>query len=99
MADEPVMVRVAENGRLSIPARQRKLLGIENGGVMVATVSGGELRLRPVRTVVSERQDEVARYLSGSGEGVERFIAERRIEAKNETAEPGIRSLPSGLAQ
>jgi AbrB family looped-hinge helix DNA binding protein len=85
VADEPVMVRVAENGRLSVPARQRKLLGIENGGVMVATVNDGELRLRPVRAVINELQDEVGRYLSGSSESVERFIAERKIEAKNET--------------
>lgn len=82
MDGESVTVRVAENGRLSIPAKQRKLLGIENGGMVVAKVQNGELRLRPVRAVINELQDEVGRYLSGSGESAERLIADRRAEAK-----------------
>ena len=68
------MVRVSDNGRLSIPAKQRKLLGIENGGMVVVSVENGELHIRPVRAVLAELQDKVSQYLSGSGESVERFL-------------------------
>jgi hypothetical protein len=31
---DAVVVRVAENGRLSVPAGQRKLLGLQDGGLV-----------------------------------------------------------------
>ena len=37
---------MAANGRLSIPAKQRKALGLEKGGMVVSTVENGELRIR-----------------------------------------------------
>lgn len=84
MGHDSVLVKVAENGRLSIPARQRKLMGLEAGGLVVARVEEGELRLRPVRAVLAEIQAEVHRYLAGSGLSVDQFLAERREEAARE---------------
>ena len=84
MSHEAIMVRVSDNGRLSIPAKQRKLLGIENGGVVVVSVENGELHVRPVRAVLAELQDKVSQYLASSGENVERFLADRREEAAKE---------------
>ncbi len=87
MRDGAALVRVAENGRLSIPAKQRKLLGLEDGGVVVASVEGGELRLRPVSQVLSDIQARVRRYLANSGDSVNRFLEDRRAEAAKEEAE------------
>ena len=84
MGHDSVLVKVAGNGRLSIPAKQRKLLGLDDGGMLVARVENGELRLRPVRAVLAEIQAEVRKHMTGSGETVDRFLADRREEAARE---------------
>lgn len=84
MGHETVVMRISDNGRLSIPAKHRKLLGIENGDMVVVSVEDGELHVRPARAVLAELQQKVSRYLSGSGESVERFLADRRAEAAKE---------------
>jgi AbrB family looped-hinge helix DNA binding protein len=82
MGHETCLVKVAPNGRLSVPAKQRKLLGLENGGLVVLRVEGDDLHIRPVRAVLTDLQDRVARALKGSGTTVDDFIAERRQEAE-----------------
>lgn len=84
MTHESVTVKIAENGRLSIPARQRKLMGLENGGLVVARVENGELHLRPVRSVLADLQARVGRHLAGSDESMDRLLADRRDEAARE---------------
>ncbi len=81
MGHDSVLVKVAGNGRLSIPAKQRKLIGLDDGGLLVARVQDGELRLRPVRAVLADIQARVSERLAGSGETVDRFLADRRAEA------------------
>jgi len=81
MGHETCIVKIAANGRLSLPAKQRKQLGLENGGLAVLRVEGGDLHIRPVRAVLADLQDRVARALKGSGTTVDDFIAERRKEA------------------
>ena len=81
MGRDSVLVKVAGNGRLSIPAKQRKLIGLDDGGLVVARVEDGELRLRPVRAVLADIQARVSEHLAGSGETVDRFLADRREEA------------------
>ena len=78
MEREAALVRVSDNGCLRIPVSQRKLLGIENGGIVVLSVEGGELHVRSARAILAELQEKVGHYLSGSGESVERFLAERQ---------------------
>ena len=84
MNDEAVIVRVSESGRISIPAKQRKAVGLEEGGVAVARVEKGEIRIRPVRTVLAELQARVRQHLANSGESVNRFLADRREEASRD---------------
>jgi AbrB family looped-hinge helix DNA binding protein len=84
MGHDSVLVKVAGNGRLSIPAKQRKLMGLDDGGLLVARIENGELRLRPVRAVLAEIQARVSERLAGSGETVDRFLADRREEAARE---------------
>lgn len=81
MVSEAITVKVAENGRLSLPSRHRRMVGLEDGGVVVVRVEDGEIRIRPVQAVVEELQKVARRYFAGSGETVEHFLTERREEA------------------
>lgn len=92
MGHEKQIVRMSENGRLSVPAKQRKQLGLEEGGMVVTHVENGELRIRPVRAVLAELQDKVSGLLAAAGvkPGTllsEELIAERRAEAAREEQE------------
>jgi AbrB family looped-hinge helix DNA binding protein len=81
MGHDRIFVNLAKNGRLSIPARQRRSLNLENGGLMVAEVQDGELRLRPARAVLADLRERVSADLARSGDTVTQFIADRRAEA------------------
>jgi AbrB family looped-hinge helix DNA binding protein len=86
MGHDRQVVRMSETGRLSIPAKQRKQLGLEDGGMVVTRVENGELRIRPVRTVLAEVQEKVSGLLAAAGvkPGAlisEELIADRRAEA------------------
>jgi AbrB family looped-hinge helix DNA binding protein len=92
MGHERQIVRMSENGRLSIPARQRKQLGLEEGGMVVTRVENGELRIRPVRAVLAEVQEKVSGLLAAAGikPGTmlsEELIADRRKEAARDERE------------
>jgi bifunctional DNA-binding transcriptional regulator/antitoxin component of YhaV-PrlF toxin-antitoxin module len=80
-------IRMSPNGRLSIPAKQRKALGLENGGMVVSTLDNGELRIRPIAAVLAEVQAMVAPYLRASGDTVDQFIADKRAEAARDEQE------------
>ncbi len=92
MGHDKQIVRMSENGRLSIPAKQRKQLGLEDGGMVVASVEDGELRIRPVRTVLAELQERTAGLLAAAGvkPGTllsEELIADRREEVARDEQE------------
>ena len=76
-------IKVADNGRMSLPIQQRRQIGIEKCGVVV-TVENGEVRIKPVQTVVEEVQELAAKYLAGSGGTVDRFLNDRRHEESKE---------------
>jgi AbrB family looped-hinge helix DNA binding protein len=80
----PVVTKVSELGKMNIPAQIRRQTGLERGGPVVMTVVAGEIRLRPVRSVLSSLQTDADAVFAGSGETVERFLAERRAEAARE---------------
>ena len=84
MGHDSQPIRMAANGRISIPAKQRKALGLEKGGLVVATVENGELRIRTVKAVLDELRERLAPYLKASGDPVDRFIADRHAEAGRE---------------
>jgi antitoxin PrlF len=87
MKHDNLPIKVSPNGRMSIPAKQRKALGIENGGMVVATVQDGELRIRTVEAVLAEIQRRLAPYRGVEGGGSEGLIRERREEAEREERE------------
>ncbi len=84
MAHEATTVKMASNGRLSLPTRQRRLVGLENGGVVVIRVEDGEIRIRPVKAVVEQIQGLASGYFSASHESVDAFLSDRREEESRE---------------
>jgi len=82
----PLLTKVSELGKMNIPAQIRRQTGLERGGPVVMTVVAGEIRLRPVRAVLTGLQTDADSVFAGSGETVERFLAERRIEAARDEA-------------
>ena len=87
MGHESDFVRIAENGRLSIPAKYRKLLGLDHGGLAVARIEDGELRLRPVRQVIADLQARVSKLNPTQESGVDCLLQQRRLEFAKELAE------------
>lgn len=83
---KPVLSRIDPAGRLSIPARHRKALGLETGGPVVISLEDGEVRVRAVAAVMAELQADAARLLPGPATSVDAFLAERRAEAAREKA-------------
>jgi AbrB family looped-hinge helix DNA binding protein len=77
--------RVTESGRVSLPAKLRKAVGLDHGGEVVFELSGREIRIRPLAEVIAHAQAISRRLLAGQDDsGVEAFLAERRREAKRE---------------
>jgi antitoxin PrlF len=84
MSQKNQPVRMAANGRLSVPARFRKALGLDQGGMVVLSLQDGEIRIRPIGVVLAEVQAMVAPYLKASGDTVEQFLADKRAEVARE---------------
>jgi len=96
------LVRMSGSGRISIPARQRRQLGLDEGGMVVTRIEDGELRIRPVRAVLAELQAKVGTLLVAAGikPGTrlsDELIADRRAEAAREEQAP-LGSLKSRRA-
>jgi AbrB family looped-hinge helix DNA binding protein len=85
MRSQKVFTRVAENGRLSLPAGHRKLLGLEKGGRVELTVKDGALMVRPVEQVLDEIQARITDILGPSdGTEVDQFLLDRHLEERAE---------------
>lgn len=82
---QSALCRIAESGRISIPAEFRKAMGLEAGGQVVIELTDGELRIRSVDGTISRAQ-ALTRTLLGSGAqtSVEAFLAHRRADTGQE---------------
>lgn len=76
-------VRVAHNGRLVLPKMVREALGMADGGTVVFSVEGNEVRLTSIRQSIRHAQDLYRRYVTEDA-SVDDFLAERRTEAARE---------------
>lgn len=83
-----VVTKVSELGKMNIPVQIRRQTGLERGGPVLMTVVAGEIRLRPVRSVLTSLQSDADSVFAGSGETVDDFLAERRAEAARDEAGP-----------
>ncbi|MYA44299.1 MAG: AbrB/MazE/SpoVT family DNA-binding domain-containing protein [Gemmatimonadetes bacterium] len=77
-------VVIDESGRLVVPARFRKALGIRGRETVVVGMVGDSLRVRTIHGAL-ERLQRLARRKRPAGTGaVDAFLAERRVEAERE---------------
>ncbi len=75
--------KIAEGGRIVIPAAYRKRLGLKPGDDVTVFLEGEEIRIAGTRQVVARAQNLVRRYTTGRKLSDE-LIRERRSEAKRE---------------
>lgn len=76
--------RLVSGGRLQIPARVRRELGLKDGDAVVMKMVEGELRVRPLRDVVAEVQMRLRKYVPDGVSLSDELIADRRAEAERE---------------
>lgn len=81
MAEASESVRILEGGRIVIPARFRKELGLHPGDTVVVEIEDGELRIATRLKGIRRAQELVRPYVSGTPSMADELIAERRAEA------------------
>lgn len=77
-------LRIAENGRVVIPADFRRALGIAAGGEIILRWEDDELRITTMKQNIERAQRHAKQYLKPGGSVVDEFLAERREAAKRE---------------
>ena len=78
---EPERVTIDEAGRLVVPARLRKALGIRGRQQLVVGLEGDTIRLRTPSAALARLQAIARQKRRGSESVVDEFILERRAEA------------------
>jgi AbrB family looped-hinge helix DNA binding protein len=76
--------RIGENGRVVIPARYRKALGLKTGDEVVLELGDEEVRILPAKLAVARAQRLVRKYIRPDSKLVDSLIADRRKEAERE---------------
>ncbi len=72
---------IREGGRLVIPAKYRKALGIKPGDEVLLSLEDGEIRVVSTRQAVARAQTLVRRYVPKGRSLSEELIKERQEEA------------------
>lgn len=79
-----VRTKVAQGGRIVIPAEMRRRLGIEIGDDVSVAVDNGSLRIRTQKESIKRAQALVRKFVPEGVSLVDELIAERRREAADE---------------
>lgn len=79
--------KLAEGGRIVIPAEFRRALELEVGDAVILELEGGELRVMTLRQAIKRFQEAVRRYVPEGRSLVDELIVERRAEAERERLE------------
>jgi AbrB family looped-hinge helix DNA binding protein len=81
-------VRLDEAGRIVIPAKMRKALGMQKHDWLVIGVEDGEVRVFTIAEAIRKAQETARKYMPPNGRSIiDELIAERRWEAALEDAE------------
>lgn len=75
------IARLAEGGRVVVPAAMRKLLGLEKGDAVWLTLVDGELRVRPARSALRRIQAHLRSGTASARSAPIELVVDRRIEA------------------
>lgn len=73
-------VRVAQNGRMVLPRAVRNALGMADGGTIVVSIEGDEVKLSSIRNSI-RRAQALYRQHTTDDSSSDAFIADRRAEA------------------
>ncbi len=85
MADElRTNIRVADGGRIVIPAEVRKRLGMDVGAELVMTVEDDHATIMNANAARRRARQRVRRYVEPGVSLSEELMAERRKEAQRE---------------
>lgn len=77
-------VRLNESGRIVIPAKIRRKLGLSAGDTLVLSVEDDVLKIESHRTRVRRVQESMRKYITPGRVLSDELIAERREEARRE---------------
>ena len=84
---ENVKSSVNANGRIVIPFRIRRALGLESGDIVSMTLKDGVLHIEPHQARVKRIQDELKKFAKPGSSASGLLAAERREEASAEMEE------------
>ena len=73
-------IQVSEDGRMSLPADIRRLLGLTGAGRIVLTQDEDGIHLTTAESALQRVRDLAAPFRKHHGSVVDEFIAERRAE-------------------
>ena len=79
-----VSTKIADGGRVVIPAEHRRALGLEVGDEVIIRLADGELRILTRAEAVRRAQSLVRRKVKKGRSLVDELTNERRAEAANE---------------
>lgn len=77
-------VPIDDAGRIVVPAKIRKVLGIKGGQELTISLEDDVIKLQTVQVAIERAQAIARRKRKSSGSVVDEFIAERRAEATKE---------------
>jgi len=76
--------KLADGGRVVIPAEYRKALGLRTGDTVIMQLDDGEVRLFTLDRAIRRAQELVRQYIPEGRSLSDELIAERRAEAARE---------------
>ena len=79
-----VKTRVADGGRIVLPAEMRKKLGIEVGETVNVSIRNGSIRIMSQKEGIRQAQARMRKIVPNGVSLVDELIADRRREAANE---------------
>ena len=79
-----IKTQIGEGGRVVVPARYRKELGLKPGDDVILVLEDGEVRITTLPMVIQRAQEIVRRYNPEGRSLVDELIRERVDEAARE---------------
>jgi AbrB family looped-hinge helix DNA binding protein len=78
------VTQVGKGGRITLPARMRKMLQIDTGDAVVLRLEGDTVLVIPLRQAIRLAQEKVRQYIPEGTSLVEELIQARREETADE---------------